>query len=189
MSKRWAFLLSLSLSGCAGAALPTGPDAPALVPSHAFSVASCSDAAPRWITRNFSTDRRSFTVTWEAQGPDYTYEMVAHHSRDGGDAGRYLGEYYTNRSEMTMGDTANGGRYYLQVRITHNPCGDVDGPWSEVLTVYVDGPDTTTAPPNANRFAMCLYCHPGGIPVRLEPPPVVVDPVPPPQEPTADPVL
>lgn len=178
----WAIVAVLStifLVGCSES--PTSPstiDSISLLPSHSFYSAdvsardiSCSDAAPRWAISNFSTDRSSYTVSWVPPALDgYTYEVSVHHSRDGSDEGAFVySSRPTTRSEATM-DGSRGGRFYLKVRIIHNPCGDVQGAWSDFLTVYTEGSDSTGKHPPIgfieqyamdlqDRINRCGSCH------------------------------
>lgn len=99
----------------------------------------CSDTAPAWKTKNYSTSSRSFLVDWFALPGVQTYEVEVSYSRDGLEPKRLLRTFRTNRSNATLPDSEDGGRYYIRVRVTHNDCGDVDGAFGSELTVIIAG--------------------------------------------------
>ena len=130
-------------------------DSPSHPPSQTFSLVgpdsplastagiSCSDATPTWISPNQGPIGNAVTVFWNGERGEgykgYTYLVVVDYNRSGVEPLQEVARFRTNRTEASIKNTEDGGRYYVKVRLTHNPCGDVLSDWSKVLTIYFDG--------------------------------------------------
>lgn len=110
----------------------------------------CSDAPVVWVTKNFSPVGRSIHVVWLPAPNVETYQVEVLHNRNG-ETPKFVYSFFTNRTEASIDDREDGGRYYVRVRVK-NPC-DVFGAWSTTLIIYMDGgsdkggQDTPTEPP------------------------------------------
>ena len=129
--------------GCGTSSIPTAATSSALsVEENGGSRVSlrqagiqCSDAPVRWVTQNYSP-KGSMYVRWVPAPAVETYQVEVRHNRNG-ETPTFVYSFYTNRTEATIEDREDGGRYYIRVRVK-NPC-DVYGAWSETLIIYLDG--------------------------------------------------